>query len=187
MGRYSTGAYILDQLKTLSIADLKRMGYMKPGRRYGNVRWSCKGETTGTVTIVVEIGPACGYVDFSYIHNHEQEYRYRVQLTSIPTNLGIGRRWYFICPQTGKRCAKLFLGNGYFQHRTGIPGALYSSQTESGFYRSLAKYWRDYDRQFTPYMKTHYRGKPTKRYLLTRIAARKADRLGALLLASMKG
>ncbi|MCB0535657.1 MAG: hypothetical protein R2791_14345 [Saprospiraceae bacterium] len=49
MGRYSTGAYILDELKTLSIADLKRLGYLKPGCRSGTVRWTFQGETTGTV------------------------------------------------------------------------------------------------------------------------------------------
>ena len=186
MGRHSTCPYILDELKTVSITDLKRWGYLQPGYRSGSLSWSFRGTPTGTAGITGCILPGNNYIELAYTCNHEQEYRYRVQLVATKTNLGIGQRWYFICPRTWKRCTNLHLGNGYFQHRSGIPGAMYDSQTKSGFYRRLAKFHRDHDRQFTPYMKTHYRGKPTKRYLRACIAASKADRMGAWLLASMK-
>ncbi|MCB9307344.1 MAG: hypothetical protein H6565_12175 [Lewinellaceae bacterium] len=165
MGRYSTGAYILDELKTLSISDLKRLGYLKPGCRGGKIRWTLQGETTGTVNIAVALWPTYGRIEFSYTWNHEQYYRYGLLITSVPTNPGIGQRWYFIYIQTGKRCSKLYLANGYFQHREGIPGAMYRSQVQSHYSRSVDKVWDAHDRLYRPYMKWHYRGKPTPRYL----------------------
>ena len=38
---------------------------------------------------------------------------YWIELATTPQPFG-GRRWWFICPQTGRRAAKLYLPNGAF-------------------------------------------------------------------------
>ena len=89
---------------------------------------------------------------------------YNVVLSAVPTNLGIGQRWYFTCTRTGKRCSKLYLADGYFQHRDGISGAMYRTQTRSHYSRRLDKIFDAQDGLHRRYMKWHYRGNPTKRY-----------------------
>ena len=56
---------------------------------------------------------------------------YKVYLTSTPSNLNRGEIWYFICPQTKKRCRKLYSIGGYFLHREAFNGCMYKIQIES--------------------------------------------------------
>lgn len=167
MGRRSSGSHIYDDLKTVSIADLKRFGYLRAGYRAGTLKWTWQGEPTGEIGITVSLSEEerRGFFQLSYIYNREHSFRYSLNMVALPTNLGVGLRWFFICGRTGRRCTKLHLANGYFQHRSGIPGALYESQTRSGLYRRLNRFFRAHDQIFTPYLKSHYRGKWTKRYL----------------------
>lgn len=167
MGRYTSGAYIYDELKTLSIADLKRFGYLQPGKRSGVIKWSYRGRHTGDIKIVATIGDGHGFLEFSYIYADKYPMLYWVTLKTVGTNLGIGRRWYFTCLRTGKSCTKLFMADGYFQHRDGIPGAMYRSQTRSHLRRTLDKVFDARDNLYRRNLKWHYRGKPTKRYLRT--------------------
>lgn len=186
MGRRSSYPIIFDEAKTVSIADLKRYGYLQPGHRSGELRWSCRGRQTGEVGIAVHIWADEGYLAFNYTYDRVNYYRYEVRLEARPTNLGIGKRWYFICYRTGKRCTKLFMGNDYFQHRSGIPGALYDSQTRSHFYRNLDKYFRAEELADRPYFKTHYRGKPTKRYMQVIKAQVRAEHLAGTALRTLR-
>lgn len=167
MGRRSNYPIILDELKIISTKDLKRFGYLKTGNRKGTIKWTCQGEPTGDVNIIVWLSESDrrGSLQLIYTYNHETRYRYFVELVAVPTNLGIGLRWYFVCSFTGKRCTKLHLANGVFQHRSGIKGAFYETQTRSGHFRALDHYWRAKELIFTPYLKSHYRGRHTKRFL----------------------
>lgn len=175
MGRHSTYPILLDELKSISISNLKALGFLKRGFRKGNLNWTWQGEPTGDVNFGMLLVPdeRHGYLELSYTYQKEYKFHYKVSLIAVPTNLGIGLRWYFICPRTGKRCTKLFLANGYFQHRTGIPGAMYDCQTRSHFARLLDKVWNHEGTLERPYMKTHYRGMPTKRYLRALVAVRR--------------
>ncbi len=167
MGRYSRFPPLIDELKSLSIADFKRFGYLKAGYHSGTIKWSRGGTPTGEIDVSVWFWEVTGKgkIRFSYsIKGHP--YNYTVNLEAIPTHLGGGRRWYFICGQTGKRCSKLHLANGYFQHRSGIPGAMYSKQTESAKTRMIHLFvvgtfeFHKFGRR-----RIYYKGKPTKRYL----------------------
>lgn len=175
MGRHSTGVYLYDELKSLSIADLKRFGYLQPGTRSGVISWTARGRTSGRISVSVRIGGNHGLMELSYICNDEYPIKYNIPLNALPTNLGMGRRWYFTCTRTGKCCTKLFMADYYFQHRDGIPGAMYYSQTRSHFSRALDKVWNAHDGLYRRYMKWHYRGKPTKRYLRALQANRAAE------------
>lgn len=88
------------------------------------------------------------------------------------SNLGKGRIWYFLCPETNKRCRKLYLIGGYFLHREAFKGCMYESQSKSkndillskrvGSYFALSDLYEELNRK---YFKRTYNGKPTKRFL----------------------
>lgn len=110
------------------------------------------------------------YILLEYVINREDEVRNKIFIDTVPSNLGTGEIYYFICPRTGRRCRKLYLYRGYFMSRKNIPGVIYHSQTKSRCERALEDAIGSYkDDQLLeelnkPYLKTHYRGKPTKTY-----------------------
>jgi hypothetical protein len=64
---------------------------------------------------------------------------YKVNIVTMPSNLGKGNVLYFICPLTNQRCRKLHLINGKFMHRSTLSNPLYSKQIESKRWRELNK------------------------------------------------
>lgn len=56
------------------------------------------------------------YVELDYICKGEP-INYKVKLVSVPSNLGIGKIWYFFCPYVKKRCRVLYSVDQYFSHR----------------------------------------------------------------------
>ncbi len=91
---------------------------------------------------------------------------------SAPSNLNKGLVWYFLCPNTGKRCRILYSIGGYFLHREAFRGCMYESQTYSHKNRALFRQFematggdKAYDQLYSKHFKKYYAGKPTKRYL----------------------
>ncbi len=125
MGRSPTFPPLIDELRNLSITTFKRHGLLQEAYRRATIEWSRRGRPNGSMGVTVWLNEqeGKGKVRFSYEIKAEQ-YFYDVGLEAVPCNLGGGQRWYFICSQTGKRCTKLHFANEYFQHRSGIPGAM---------------------------------------------------------------
>ena len=99
-----------------------------------------------------------------------QPIRQWIGLSSIPSNLGVGRVWFFICPITGKRCRKLHLIGRAFAHRTAYPGYAYRKQVEPKGFRAVRQalekaigIHHQLEELNSPGMKSTYQGKPTKR------------------------
>jgi hypothetical protein len=75
------------------------------------------------------------YIEFEHetrtVWGPKERIRYRVALAWTPCRYG-GRRWWFICPRTGRRAAKLYLPYGAqrFWSRRGY-GLGYACQRES--------------------------------------------------------
>lgn len=172
MPKPSTFPTMYDEVKTLSISFLKKHGYLNPSQQQsGTVSWSIQGRTTGSISILVSISPNATFLELDYICNGNPV-RYRVDLTSIPSNLGKGHLWFFVCPITHKRCLKLYLVETYFYHREAFKGCMYSKQ-------AMGKQARLMDRNIgmafcmeelytqlgKKHMKKSYAGKPTKRYM----------------------
>lgn len=163
---------LYDNLKTVSISFLTRHGYLKPNQRQGGtVTWSRNGEIQGSISIRVCTQPESPYLELDYKCN-ETPISYRVQLVSAPSNLGKGVVWYFVCPNTGKRCRKLYLADTYFYHRSAFRGCLYEKQAQSKRRRALDKtlgvcFQADqlFEQLYKKHFKRQYAGKPTKRYL----------------------
>lgn len=96
----------------------------------------------------------------------------KARLVSLPSYLGKGLIWYFLCPKTSKRCRKLYLIDGYFLHREAFKGCMYESQTQSKSYRRFAKTFEAYFKADDLYsqlnqkcFKQTYAGKPTRKFL----------------------
>ncbi|MDD2262917.1 MAG: hypothetical protein PHW20_11725 [Clostridia bacterium] len=156
----------------IHISKLKGWGYLNPGQiKSGTLNWSRNGYPTGSISIQVNTHSKQPYIELDYKYRGEPR-NYKVYLTSTPSNLNKGEIWYFICPQTKKRCRKLYSIGGYFLHREAFNGCLYETQTRSKKYRQMDKtlgaYFKSdslYSELYKKNFKKTYAGKPTKRYL----------------------
>jgi hypothetical protein len=111
------------------------------------------------------------YLELDYKHNGKPV-NYQVQLITAPANIGKGRVYYFICPNIGKRCRKLYSVGERFLHREAFTDCMYESQTYSAKSRQLCKMYEKafdsdklYEQLYSKHFKRTYAGKPTKRYL----------------------
>lgn len=174
MGRYGNYPTTVEDCLTFRLKSLTENNntYLtKYGTQKGVTRWSTNGEVHSIINIEVTHSEFDTFVIFDYKCNGEPK-RYRVNLECKGSNLGKGLIWFFVCPSTGKLCRKLYLKSGYFLHRTAFGNLMYSKQIESKKIRDLNKIFgvyfiRDevYSEFYKKYFKTHYNGKPTKRYL----------------------
>lgn len=166
----------LDEVKSISISALKKWGYLKKdGFKSGTLTWSRFGEVHSSIGIKLNYFYE-PYLEVDYTWR-DQSINYRVNLVSVPSNLGKGDVFYFLCPKTLKRCSKLYFNGGYFVHREAT-GLIYSQQAYSKKDRALVRIFNHinteplfeelYSKGFTKY----YNGKPTKRYqrILDRLA-----------------
>lgn len=183
MPKPSTFPTILDELKDISIAFLSKHGYLIPGNiKQGIVTWSRNGMKTGSISIMVKMDDRPRLVlDYKC---DDKPITNTVWLTSIPSNLGKGKVWYFQCTHTGKRCRKLHLINGHFMHRSALVFAMYDSQTKSKKWRQMERSYgcyfdsdNCYREIYSKHFKKYYNGRPTKRYKVLMAVIRKAERI----------
>ena len=166
----------------ISISKLKEWEYLNPEQiKSDTLNWSRNGSQTGSISIQVNTHSEQPYIELDYKYRDEPR-NYKVRLVSIPSNLGKGLIWYFLCPQTKKRCRKLYLIGGYFLHREAFSGCMYETQTQSKKYRQLDKtlgaYFEIdnlYEELYKKNFKKTYAGKPTKRYLRIMEQIQKAE------------
>jgi hypothetical protein len=187
MARLSKNPILLDYCKSISISDLARMGFLRQNSTNINtVIWKKKGVETASITLTVNLyTPRHCFAEFSYSCT-QGPIEYRVQMEALPSNLGKGKLWYFICPRTGKRCRKLHFLEGYFLHRSAFPSALYELQTWSkeDRYEATKPIYRStfaeiiYDELYSNNFKKTYKGKLTKRY---KMVLKKLQKLGEII------
>jgi hypothetical protein len=172
MAKFPTFPTLYNEALQIDISKLKGWGYLNPEQiKSGTLNWSRNGNPTGSISIQVNTHSEQPYIELDYKYRDEPR-NYKVYLTSIPSNLGKGEIWYFICPHTKKRCRKLYLIGGYFLHREAFKGCMYETQTQSKKSRQLDKtlgaYFRTdqlYEQLYKKHFKKTYAGKPTKKYL----------------------
>jgi hypothetical protein len=159
---------LYDNLNKITITFLNRYGYLKPNQwQSGTISWTRNGNKIGSISIRVNTQPESPYLELDYKCN-EAPINYIVQLVSVPSNIGKGVVWYFVCPLTGKRCRKLYLHEGYFYHRSAFRGCMYEKQTYSKLGNALGAYFAVdnlHEQLRKKHFKKTYAGKPTKRYL----------------------
>lgn len=178
----STFPTLYNQVHQLSISNLKEWEYLKHIKTaMGTIKWSSNGNETASISITVCTSKENPFAQLDYSYN-KTHLNYKVKLVSIPSNLGKGRIWYFLCPKTNLRYRILYLINGYFYHRNAFKNGIYESQVFSknlrlmdktlGVYFGVEKLYTElYKKNF----KRYYAGKPTKRYLKIMEQIKKAD------------
>lgn len=184
MGRWSNYPDEVENLKCITINDLKKLGYLEPNVYLNrNIYWTNRdGERVSSITIIIDTSETDGYITFDYTFNQLQKINYKVRLITRPSNLGNGLLWFFVCPSTQKVCRKLHLNGGYFLHRTAFNNLYYEKQLQSKKWRGWEKVFgsflddKIYEEMHKKHFKKYYKGKPTKKYLqlMRRLNARKA-------------
>ena len=175
---------LYDDALQLNIAKLNEWEYLSPNQiKSGTLTWSKNGNNTGSISIKVNTYSEQPYIELNYKYRDESR-NYKVNLVSMPSNLGKGLIWYFLCPQTNKRCRIIYSIGGYFLHRDAFKGVMYESQILSKKYRStfgtITKYFdshKDYVELYSKNFKKSYAGKPTKRFLRLMARIRLAESL----------
>jgi hypothetical protein len=172
MSKPSTFPTLYNEALQIHISKLKGWGYLDAKQiKSGTLNWSRNGNPTGSISIQVNTYSEQPYIELDYKYRDEAR-SYKVYLTSTLSNLNKGEIWYFICPQTKKRCRILYSIGGYFLHREAFKGCMYETQTQSKKYRQLEKTFGAYFKIESLYselnkknFKKTYAGKSTKKYL----------------------
>jgi len=173
MPKHHTFPTLYNEALQIHISKLKNCGYLNPEQiKSGTLNWSSNGNSICSISIQVNTHSEQPYIELDYKYRDEPR-NYKVYLTSTPSNLNKGEIWYFICPQTKKRCRILYNVGGYFLHREAFNGCMYETQTQTKKYRQLNKTFGPYFKSDNLYselykknFKKTYAGKPTKRYLM---------------------
>ena len=182
MPRPHTFPTLYNEALQISISKLKEWEYLNPEQiKSGTITWSRNGNQTGSISIKVNTHSEQPYIELDYKYRDEPR-NYKVSLVSMPSNLGKGLIWYFLCPKTNKRCRKLYSIGGYFLHREAFNGCMYETQTQSKKYRQLDKtlgaYFKSdnlYSELYKKNFKKTYASKPTKKYLRIMEQRQKAE------------
>lgn len=160
----------LENCFTISITDLKKKGFFNDTKTGSVLNWTKDSELCFCVGVEMFIGENEKYLILTHKNkNTENETeneteKYKVNIISIPSNIGKGFVTYFVCPSRGKHCRKLFSCGGKFLHREAI-GLLYEQQAKKHPI-SYAFYLNDEQRNEpnTKNFRKYYKGKMTKRY-----------------------
>ena len=182
MPKSHTFPTLFDEVKTIDISFLKKNGYLKQNQtRCGTLSWNINGEKTGSISITVFNLDKETYLQLDYKCNGTS-INYKVEIVSIPSNLGKGQIQYFLCPKTFKNCRKLYLVQTYFYHRDAFKSSMYECQTQSKKTRALngtiGAYFKVdsyYEQLYKKHFKKMYAGKPTKKHLWLMGQIKKAE------------
>ena len=174
-------ANTIDEYLTLSVSDLRRLGYLKPGALMGGrVTWKRGDTVTASISVTTDTRalPMC-YLVYRYDGEPKQE---NIRLMFKHSNLnpeGNHGYYYFVCPVTGDCCRKLYNVGGRFVGRSAFK-ALYPTQAASHKQRKSLSWFSALaqldELQQSRYRKDFYRGKPTRyRLRWERIVERNAQ------------
>ena len=167
MGRWDTGAITTGQCLQVWINGF--VEHIKKGVTYLQGSFNYKSGASIGVKLIKE--GSRYVVELNYyktIEGEKKDISYQVQVVSVPSNLGKGEVYYFLCPFTYKRCKVLYMGYGslYFKSREAYRHRIYyASQLSSHLDRHNDTYWRlerKLEQLYKKHPKTHYRGKTTR-------------------------
>ncbi len=184
---------LVESCKTLSLKRLREWGYLEPNRiKSGGIIFTSRGKESGSMQILSSTFEGKEYIRLMYYFaNTGEEFDYKVPLVRVPSNLGKGFRYYFLCPVTSRRCMKLYRPpmKDLFLHREAYPSLIYDKQVASKKMRVWEKLViglvKKEDELFKEilnrpkYAKHYYRGIPTpkmRRYLKVRDELRRYSR-----------
>ncbi|MFN5443401.1 MAG: hypothetical protein ACK48V_04155 [Crocinitomicaceae bacterium] len=172
MSKQLTNPILFENTLKLDVSSLKKWGYLENNEiKTGIVNWCVNGNITNSISIKVNNKTDFPFIEFAYRYNEEIK-RYKIFISTLPSNLNKGHNYYFTCSISNKRCRKLYLINGIFSHRKAFIGCMYKNQTMSKKTRLFEKtfgmiFKKDevLEQLNKKWFKYTYSGKPTKKYL----------------------
>lgn len=101
-----------------------------------------------------------------------------ISVKQLPSNLGFGNLWFWICPVTKSLCRKLYYYQGRFVGRKAIPNNMYRTQIRSKLQRTFSRFVNviDEDSSFPKYAKRFYRQRFTPRWIKWNLNQDKNDK-----------
>ena len=169
MGRCGTGAITTGESIRIELPYLLKQGYIRKNYTIsGSLSWT-NGSSVSFVSSFTEEGR---YIRLSYyLESYTGErtnHDYKIQLTTIPSNLGKGEIIYFVCPVTGRRARILYkcYGSQIWKCRTSYRNRIYyESQQCSKLDFHNRRYWaldKELERLNKRRKKKFYHGKETR-------------------------
>jgi hypothetical protein len=176
---YSARGIVEDALN-FPVSFLKKERYLEKGlQRYGSIVWKVNGEVRSSASLSVDPDNFSVRIQYSFDERVEEEYReqdYHVRLTTTPCHFGGVRHW-FLCPRCFKRVGVLYrTGQRRFACRKCL-NLTYESTRLSGIYKRFGAIKSDAEiEEMYTNLRTHYKGKMTKRYKRILKHEEKSDR-----------
>ncbi len=116
-GRSAARPAVEDGL-TISLPLMMQRGWIKAGcrRDYGSLTWSTNGHERATVNYSYDMtDPQCSFIRLKYTRTpygkDAEKVEQLIRLTTTEPHYG-GRRWWMICPYSGKQATKLYMPPG---------------------------------------------------------------------------
>lgn len=200
MGRYYWSKKTeADGLRRISVFRLKEWGYLKPNQYlFSSISWTNNfSGDENSIGIKVNTHPSSPNINLNYIITRDNEekvhFDYQIKLITTPCNFG-GNRYWFICPLRhtktniwcNRKVATLYKAGDWFGCRN-CYNLSYSSRNETRCGRLAHLFtplmtMKKIDDQWKKIKRTHYAGKPTRKYkkllqLEQQLVSRKFDYL----------
>lgn len=104
----------IEDVPLLDMREIRRLGLVKPGEcMVDTLRWSQRGLTVAEARVRVDLsGPEAGSITVTVLGCPTQA----IAIEGVPCRLG-GQRFYFLCPDRGRRCEVLCLVGSRFASR----------------------------------------------------------------------
>jgi len=167
MGRDTTGAITVNQCLQINVNFYKRLLVNDCFPFSNSLSWNT-GASISYSLIKDNEGMFLELIYSKTIKEEKENFNYKIRIVSVPSNLGKGNNYYFICPISGKRCKILYMayGSNYFKCRTAYQNRIYyPCQISSRLNLNNDIYWR-VERQlktlYPKHPKTHYKGNFTR-------------------------
>jgi hypothetical protein len=170
MAKLRTYPTLYDDANKIYLCNLRKGKYLE-SNKYCILSWRSGNIETSSILLYTNVCSANPYIELSYCIEKER-INYRVPLVCVPSNLGKGVVWYFLCPYTQKRCRVLYLVGKYFLHREAFPKGMYECQSRSKNWRASKKVFDvifgadEFVKAITrKHFRGSYNGRSTKRFL----------------------
>lgn len=170
MGRHSTGACTTGEVIRIELSYLLKQGFIRKNHSIsGSLTWT----NGSSISFASSFTDEERYIRLSYFieSNYTRErtnHDYKIELTTIPSNLGKGEIIYFVCPITGRRARILYkcYGSQIWKSRDAYKHRIYyESQQCSKLDFHNKRYWtldKELKILYKRGKKNHYRGNYTR-------------------------
>ncbi len=173
MGRFQTGVCFTSNSCKLEINYLRKKGLLNHDIA-GTLEWN----NNNKLSYKYRSNEGIKYLTIAYIFTYKGKQTnctYDIEIKQVPSNLGKGFNYYFVCPVSGLNAKILYLcyDSHKFMHRDEYKRRnkriYYPIQTASKYEYHDSRYW-ELERKTIPNLKIirgkkFYKGKPTKRAL----------------------